>query len=272
MAGLDATRTGAVRGGWVECQQRGSRGSARQHNFTPFLDARPGVDPTERFKALAGSEQSGLMAFVSSDGLRWRGYGNGPVLTVASSTPRTSRSGPRPRGPTCAISAPGPAKAIRLSSRQSCDVPDFLNWSEPVEMTLGNGPPAIYTPDQPLLSVMTYVSIGARFFPVGVSCRQPNRGAGRAPLRIGCSDAVLMTTWRRGLRPDLRGGVPASRYRARELDSRSNFPALGLVQTGPEEMSLFVNQNYAQPTAELRRYSMRLDGLASFGPRGRRSG
>ena len=46
--------------------------------------------------------------------------------------------------------------------------------------------------------------------------------------------------------------------------SRSNFPALGLVQTGPEEMSLFVNQNYAQPTAELRRYSLRLDGLASL--------
>jgi hypothetical protein len=29
-------------------------------------------------------------------------------------------------------------------------------------------------------------------------------------------------------------------------------------------MSLYVNQNYAQPTAELRRYSLRLDGMASL--------
>lgn len=29
-------------------------------------------------------------------------------------------------------------------------------------------------------------------------------------------------------------------------------------------MSLYVNQDYAQPTAHLRRYSMRLDGFASL--------
>jgi hypothetical protein len=46
--------------------------------------------------------------------------------------------------------------------------------------------------------------------------------------------------------------------------SRSNYPALNIIQTGPQEMSLYVNQNYAQPTAALHRYSMRLDGLASL--------
>ena len=30
-------------------------------------------------------------------------------------------------------------------------------------------------------------------------------------------------------------------------------------------MSLYVNQNYGQPTAHLRRYSLRLDGFASVG-------
>jgi hypothetical protein len=36
------------------------------------------------------------------------------------------------------------------------------------------------------------------------------------------------------------------------------------VQTGPAEMSVYVNQDYAQPTAHLRRYSLRLDGFASL--------
>ena len=41
-------------------------------------------------------------------------------------------------------------------------------------------------------------------------------------------------------------------------------PALNVVPTGPAEMSVYVNQDYAQPTAHLRRYSMRLDGFASL--------
>jgi hypothetical protein len=45
--------------------------------------------------------------------------------------------------------------------------------------------------------------------------------------------------------------------------SRTNYPALGVVQTGPAEMSVYVNQNYGQPTSHLRRYAMRLDGFAS---------
>ena len=45
--------------------------------------------------------------------------------------------------------------------------------------------------------------------------------------------------------------------------SRTNYPALNLVQTGATEMSLYVNQDYGQPTARLRRYSFRIDGLAS---------
>jgi hypothetical protein len=45
--------------------------------------------------------------------------------------------------------------------------------------------------------------------------------------------------------------------------SRTNYPALNVVPTGPDEMSVYVNQNYGQPTSHLRRYTMRLDGFAS---------
>ena len=46
--------------------------------------------------------------------------------------------------------------------------------------------------------------------------------------------------------------------------SRTNYPALNVIQTGPYEMSIYVNQNYTQPTAHLHRYSLRLDGFSSL--------
>jgi hypothetical protein len=46
--------------------------------------------------------------------------------------------------------------------------------------------------------------------------------------------------------------------------SRSNYPALNVIQTGPAMMSFYVNRNYGQPTAYLRRYELRLDGFASL--------
>ncbi len=45
--------------------------------------------------------------------------------------------------------------------------------------------------------------------------------------------------------------------------SRNGIPATGLVQTGPNEMSIYVGQNYVQPTAHLGRYTLRLDGFSS---------
>ncbi len=50
---------------------------------------------------------------------------------------------------------------------------------------------------------------------------------------------------------------------ARNWVSRSNYPAWGIVQTSPTELSIYTNQDNAQPTAHLRRYSLRLDGFAS---------
>ena len=46
--------------------------------------------------------------------------------------------------------------------------------------------------------------------------------------------------------------------------SRTNYPALNVVPTGKEEISIYVNQNYAQPTAQVRRYTLRVDGFVSI--------
>jgi hypothetical protein len=79
-----------------------------------------------------------------------------------------------------------------------------------------------------------------------------------------CSDAILMTSRggnvydRTFMESFMRAGIGLQNWL-----SRSNYPALNVVQTGPAEMSIYVNQEYAQPTAHLRRHSLRLDGFAS---------
>ena len=85
------------------------------------------------------------------------------------------------------------------------------------------------------------------------------------------SDAIFMTTRpseskehlgryeRTFLEGFIKGGIGAQNW-----VSRTNYPALNVVPTGASEMSIFVNQDYAQPTAHLRRYSLRTDGFASL--------
>jgi len=78
------------------------------------------------------------------------------------------------------------------------------------------------------------------------------------------SDAVLMTTRGGDVydRTFLEGYIKPG-IGPRNWVSRTNYPALNVVQTGPHEMSLYLNHDYAQPTAHLRRYSLRLDGFSS---------
>jgi hypothetical protein len=78
------------------------------------------------------------------------------------------------------------------------------------------------------------------------------------------SDSVLMTS-RGGTHYDrtflsalIKPGIGLQNW-----TSRTNYPALNVVQTGPTEMSLYVQADYGQPTAHLRRYALRLDGFAS---------
>ena len=44
------------------------------HNFAPFYDTNPNCPPDQRYKALAGSEARGLVAFVSPDGIHWKKF------------------------------------------------------------------------------------------------------------------------------------------------------------------------------------------------------
>lgn len=58
-------------------------GNDMPSNFTPLLDNRPGVDPAERFKALPGTHETGLVAYVSPDGIHWKKMREDPVLPAS---------------------------------------------------------------------------------------------------------------------------------------------------------------------------------------------
>jgi hypothetical protein len=111
-----------------------------------------------------------------------------------------------------------------------------------------------------------YVAVAARFMPGRqvISHEEAKELNVNPKYYKDCSDAVFMTTRggsvydRTFMQGFISPGIGLSNW-----ISRTNYPALNVVQTGPEEMSVYVNQDYAQPTAHLHRYSMRLDGFAS---------
>ena len=80
------------------------------------------------------------------------------------------------------------------------------------------------------------------------------------------SDGVLLTTRAGSTRYDftfkesfVRPGLGSENW-----TSRSNYPALGVVQTGPAEMSIYVQRHYGHEMAHLQRMTLRLDGFASL--------
>ena len=243
------------------------------HNFSPFLDARVRGESPHRFKALGGNERSGLIAYSSADGISWTLFHAEPVLRGAEFDSQNVAfwSGLEQCYVCYMRSWTGDGYAgIRTVSRATSK--DFVTWTEPQEMGFRDGLGALehlYTNQtHPYMRAPhIYVGIAARFLPG----RQVLSASDAKQLGVNpkyfrdCSDAVLLTS-RGGLSYDrtfreafLRPGVGLQNW-----VSRSNYPARNVVQTGPAEMSFYVNQNYAQPTAELRRYSLRLDGFASL--------
>ncbi len=237
------------------------------HNFSPWLDTRPGVPKNQRYKAMAGIHSSGVGLFASADGLSWK------ILKEKILTSKEFAFDSQ----ACAFWSESENQYIcyfrtwknkvRWISRSTSK--DALKWTEPVEMSFGDAPAEhLYTNQtHPYFRAPhLYISTAARFVPGRqVVTEEEARAINVNPKYFkDTSDAVLVTS---------RGGNVYDRtfltsfvrpaIGAKNWVSRTNYPALNIVQTGPTEMSLYVNQDYAQPTAHLHRYSMRLDGFAS---------
>ena len=244
------------------------------HNFCPFLDTNPNAKAAERFKALGGVDKTGLFAFVSADGIHWKKIQDSAVYkTGVFDSQNVAFWSESEQQYVCYFRTWSDGgftqyKGFRSVSRTTSK--DFIHWTQPVKMTFGDTPPEhLYTNQTSpyFRAPHIYLSICARFMPA----RQVLTAEQAKALNVNpdyfkdCSDAVFMST---------RGGAVYDRTFMQSFIrpaiglenwvSRSNYPVLNVVQTGPAELSVYVNESYAQPTAHIKRYSLRLDGFASL--------
>ncbi|MCB1125569.1 MAG: hypothetical protein KDM81_03665, partial [Verrucomicrobiae bacterium] len=139
------------------------------HNFSPFVDTRPETPADERFKALAGTSKSGLAAFVSGDGRRWRELRDAPVLTEGAFDSQNVAFWSEAEGCYAAYFrtwTDGGFRGYRTISRSTSK--DFLEWSSPVPMRFGDTPPEhLYTNQtHPYFRAPhVYIALPMRFMP-----------------------------------------------------------------------------------------------------------
>ncbi len=213
------------------------------HNFSPFLDTRPGIDASERFKALAGTVKSSLVAFCSGDGIHWQKLRPEPVIRYTREYAFDSQNvsfWSELEGCYVCYFRHFLDKKLRSVCRTTSA--DYLNWSEPVPLRPNFPGEHIYTTlTHPYFRAPhIYIATPTRFF--------PDRGES--------TDVLFMTA--RGPGPFdrtfreafIRPGLDPNRW-----GNRSNYAALNVVPTGPEEMSIFMTP--------FRRFTLRTDGFAS---------
>lgn len=240
------------------------------HNFAPFLDERPGVRADERYKALAGTSETGLHAFASADGLRWRPMAEAPLLRSGAFD--SQNVGFWSASERCYVLyfrtwTRGDFDGYRTISRTTSK--DFVTWTPPQAMQFGGAPVEhLYTSQtHPYFRAPhLYVATPMRFIPGRrVLTEEQAATLGVAKNYAGdVAEAVFMTS-RGGNRYDrlflegfIRPGPDLGNWA-----SRAGLTALGIVPTGPTEMSLYKQVHYAQPSCQLMRHTLRTDGFVS---------
>ena len=260
-----------------------------------FLDTRPGVNRSERFKAFTLIERPGntsVIGWVSADGFSFRKLQEHPII-------RTSLYGAFDGFESLFWSSveqqyvlflryaikvkpansedPNRRSVARMTSK------DLVTWTEPQPMSFGSA--GLLPPDHHYNNQTTpyfraphiYIALSSRLAQTRQALNREQAFAAKlAPSRtelpdalrwlIGdCADTVMMTT---------RGGTHYDRLFQEALVrpgpgpenwvTRSNFTLRGLHPTGPSEMSIWVNRHNAQRTSHVRRYIFRTDGLVSI--------
>jgi hypothetical protein len=230
------------------------------HNFAPFLDNNPAAKRDERYKALAGL-QSTLFAFSSPDGLHWKKMQSAPVMTkgtfdslnIAFWDPNANCY--RAYSRYFDRDGYGGFRSIQHSRSQ-----DFLHWTDPEPNHYEEG-----VPKEHFYTNATFPCPGAPHHYLSFPMRfVPERKKVREMREPGVSDAVFMSSrdgenWDRTfLEAWLRPGTDQHNW-----THRSNMPAWGIVQTSPDELSMYVSEHYTWPDNRLRRITVRRHGFGS---------
>ena len=253
------------------------------HNFTPFIDSRPGIEPEARYKAVAGDYGSGgLYAFASADGIHWRTLKDEPVVVnkkEAISPPFDSQNTAfwsETEGQYVCYHRAWNEYGFRSISRSTSD--DFIQWSAPTEMKfVHQGGPA---PMEHLYTNGCIPYFRAPHITIGIPYRYvENRN------RVGKEEALShgFDEWFYDIRSDILTDGLLMSSRGGDLFQRTFLEAFirppmgirnwlgygfatcyGIVQTGEGEMSIYAGGQRGFPNLTLSRYTLRLDGFASI--------
>ncbi|MCP4641587.1 MAG: hypothetical protein GY851_14180 [bacterium] len=216
------------------------------HNFSPFLDTRPGNARGTRFKALAGIHSGGgPIPFGSDDGIHWAKLHDTPVITSENFAFDSQNVSFWSETENCYVcycrTWRTPHGKLRTISRTTSR--DYVHWETPRALNPNE-------PDEHLYTSQTHPYFRAPHICVALPTRfMPSRGE---------STEVLFMTARGGapyersfLEAFIRPGLDPARW-----GNRANYAALNVVPTGPDEMSIY-------HAGSGHRYVLRTDGFVS---------
>lgn len=231
------------------------------HNMFVFRDDNPATPAEARFKAVGGPWEA-LYGLVSPDGIHWRLLRD-EKLEISGAFDSLN-----------VVFWHGATARYRMFSRywdpvgkvravQSCESTDFIHWTKPV--------PHHYHAGVPLEHFYTNATVpcpGADHillsFPKRFLPERTRATAGMEYPGEGLSDAVFMTSrdgvhWDRTfLEAWLRPGPDPRNWTHRNI-----MPATGIIETGPDEWSLYVSEHYGWSDNRLRRVTVGAHRLAS---------
>ena len=242
-------------------------------DMVPFLDGNPEVSPEERYKSIArGGTGDVLLAMASADGVHWRLMQDEPILDdppfdtqnvpfwdpwhgeYVIYTRGKKGVGGFPHGRNTETADQQAVRWIRRATSK-----DFLHWSPLEPIDTGDAPlEHLYTNGTiPYLRAPgIYLAFPRRFVPDSTRHEDAHWP--------GIADAVFMSS-RDGLHWDrtflesfIRPGLDP-----RNWMSRANLVSCGIVQTGENELSLYVLRNRDFPTCHFERAVIRPDGFVS---------
>jgi len=250
-------------------------------NFAAMLDDRPGIPAAERYKAVGAGNgrEEGLIRFVSPDGIHWKIYSEEIIFdgykldsqNVVSWLPAEQCYAIYMRGWSEGGTPghPKPKEAYRTIARAVSK--DFKTWSEPVRMqfsgeeksrNLYSNATMPYFRAPHILIALPHRMISEEVVP------RAELEAYKTEIRAIANSIgnVMLMSSRNGTTYDrtfmeafVRPGMERGAWHARSL-----FASMGIVPTGHDEMSFYGSTNYAIPSHQIRRYSLRTDGFASI--------
>ena len=260
--------------------------------FSPFIDTKPGIPASERYKAVnpVSSSSGGygyLEGFVSSNGVDWTQINGANPSNSVLYFPEFSMDSQN-----VAFYSEAEQQYVcyfrdwvdskRRIRRATASV--FSNFTDRGLMEYGYpGPAGSVPPEHHYINGTfpyfraphTYIALAARFVAgeggqIGSWAEAQSLGVTKESYYNSNSNnnsyAIFMSTRPGAMaydRPFTNPYIDASAAVGKQM-ARSDYPALNAVRTGPDKMSFYVMHNYASTSNHLRRYSLRLDGFVAL--------